>query len=102
MFSVCVNNQDVNIDFHVLLDESVQEKEQQDLKDVVTRFQGKKCIFYSVKSLSAIHFPINHECLSRSSYYRLFLSSILPPTIEKVLYLDGDIIVRHSLLPLWN
>ena len=102
MFSVCVNNQDVDIDFHVLIDESIQEKEQQDLKDVVTRFQGKKCIFYSVKSLSAIHFPINHECLSQSSYYRLFLSSILPPTIEKVLYLDGDIIVRHSLLPLWN
>lgn len=42
MFSVCVNNQDVDIDFHMLLDESVQEKEQQDLKDVVTRFQGNE------------------------------------------------------------
>lgn len=102
MFSVCVNNQDVDIDFHMLIDESIQEKEQQDLKDVVTRFQGKKCIFYSVKSLSAIHFPINLERLPKSAYYRLFLSDILPPTIEKVMYLDGDLIVRHSLLPLWN
>jgi lipopolysaccharide biosynthesis glycosyltransferase len=102
MYSVCVNNQDVDIDFHMLIDDCMTENEQQDLKDTVTRFQGKRCLFYSVKSLSAIHFPINLDRLPQSAYYRLFLSDILPSTIEKVLYLDGDIIVRHSLLSLWN
>ncbi len=102
MYSACVNNQDVDIDFHVLIDKSVTEEGQQNLKETINMFQGKRALFYSTNSLSTIDFPLNHERLPRSSFYRLFLSDILPSTIEKVLYLDGDIIVRHSLLPLWN
>ena len=102
MYSVCVNNQDVDIDFHVLIDESVDEKGQKDLVDTINKFQGKRALFYSLKSITALSFPLVKKHLTRAAYYRLFLSDILPPTIEKVLYLDGDIIVRHSLLPLWN
>ena len=36
MYSACVNNQDVDIDFHVLIDESVNEEEQKDLKDTIS------------------------------------------------------------------
>lgn len=102
MYSTCVNNQDADIDFHVLIDESVNVKDQHDLKEVVDKFQGKRVLFYSLKSMTALSFPLVKKYLTRASYYRLFLSDMLPSTIEKVLYLDGDIIVRHSLLPLWN
>lgn len=101
LYSVCVNNQDVDIDFHILIDIGVTEDNQQDLKNIVNQFQGKRVLFYSGKDLSTIQFPINLERLPRAAYYRLFLSDVIPSTIEKVLYLDGDIIVRHSLLPLW-
>ena len=33
---------------------------------------------------------------------RLFLDRILPRDVERVIYLDGDVIVRHSLKSLWN
>jgi lipopolysaccharide biosynthesis glycosyltransferase len=102
MYSACVNNQDVDIDFHVLIDESVNAKDQQDLKDTVSKFRGKRILFYSLKSITTLSFPLVKKHLTRAAYYRLFLSDILPSTIEKVLYLDGDIIVRHSVLPLWN
>lgn len=102
MYSACVNNQDVDIDFHVLIDESVNANDQQDLKEVAEKFQGKRVLFYSLKSATTISFPLVKKYLTRALYYRLFLSDMLPSTIEKVLYLDGDIIVRHSLLPLWN
>ena len=102
MYSACVNNQDVDIVFHVLIDESVTEEEQRDLKETINMFQGKRMLFYPTNCLSAIDFPLFYKRLSRSAFYRLFLSDILPPSIDKVLYLDGDIIVRHSLLPLWN
>ena len=36
------------------------------------------------------------------SYSRLFLSELLPENVEKVLYLDGDILVVDSLYALWN
>lgn len=102
MYSVCVNNQDVDIDFHALIDESVTEEDQQDLKDIVNKFSGKRVHCYTVERQSVISFPSKVKHLTLSTYYRLFLPDILPSTIEKVLYLDGDLIVRHSLLPLWH
>ena len=35
-------------------------------------------------------------------YYRLFLVSILPETIERILYLDCDMLVLNSLTSLWE
>lgn len=39
--------------------------------------------------------------ISIATYYRLFLSELLPH-VDKLIYLDCDIIVRHSLEDLWN
>ena len=93
MYSACVNNQDVDIDFHVLIDESVDDKGQKDLNDTINKFHGKRAVFYSLKSMTTSSFPLIKEHLTRAAYYRLFLSDILPSAIDKVLYLDGDIIV---------
>lgn len=35
-------------------------------------------------------------------YYRLLAAQLLPPWLDKVLYLDPDILVINSLQPLWN
>jgi lipopolysaccharide biosynthesis glycosyltransferase len=37
-----------------------------------------------------------------STYFRLFLPLLLPSTVEKLIYLDCDIVVRHSLKPLFD
>ena len=39
---------------------------------------------------------------SLSQYARLFVSSDLPANLERVLYLDCDIIIRKSIKELWN
>ena len=36
------------------------------------------------------------------NYYRLLAPQLLPGNVNKVLYLDSDIVVRHSLTELWN
>ena len=40
--------------------------------------------------------------ISIATYYRLFAERVLPHTIEKILYLDCDIVVRDSLQELWD
>jgi len=40
--------------------------------------------------------------ISVATWYRLLAANVLPDEIEKVLYLDCDIIVNGSLSPLWN
>jgi len=39
---------------------------------------------------------------SGAAYYRLFLSELLPHNLEKVIYLDCDLVVRGDLTQIWN
>ena len=101
--SVCVNNPNVAITFHILHDDSVSDKDRSDLEDTVAGFKGKTIAFYAVDitrfpCLQSVPLELGYP---QSAYYRLVLTELLPP-IPKVLYLDADIIVRHSLMALWN
>lgn len=40
--------------------------------------------------------------LNISTYYRLKISTLLPDSIDKLLYLDCDTLIRGSLLELWH
>jgi lipopolysaccharide biosynthesis glycosyltransferase len=37
-----------------------------------------------------------------ATYYRLFMGELLPQSLQKVIYLDSDIVVRGKLDELWN
>ena len=105
MQSVCVNNPDVDIVFHIIVDDTVSNEDRNDLEDVVSLVDGKSVVFYLANNeMLSRSFPSGQltYTLTKASYYRLYVSELLPKTMEKVLYLDGDVIVRHSLLPLWN
>lgn len=106
MQSVCVNNPDVDIVFHIILDENVKAGARQDLEGIVAPYAGKSVAFYNVsEELQKKSFPrglIYRNDITKATYYRLYFAELLPQDLDKVLYLDGDVIVRHSLLPLWN
>jgi lipopolysaccharide biosynthesis glycosyltransferase len=40
--------------------------------------------------------------ISLETYFRLFAAKYLPSSLEKIIYLDSDIIVRDSLVALWD
>ena len=44
--------------------------------------------------------PFGH--LPISTYYRLLIPTVLPPAIQKVIFLDCDLVVADSLNDLWN
>lgn len=49
-----------------------------------------------------LHMDVAIDRGSLSQYARLFVSSVLPPSFTRVLYLDCDIIIDKSLEELWN
>jgi len=105
MYSLCCNNPDVEVTIHVLIDESVTAKDKEDLTATISCFPNGNVVFYTVDlsllpaSPALEKFP-GH--ITKATYYRLMLSEILPESIHKVLYMDGDLIVRGSLSPLWD
>lgn len=101
--SVCVNNQESEITFHVVADQ-VSSENKKKLKNIISSFQGKTIVFYDAGIINTTEIPTmeDNARLTIATYYRLFLTEILPSTMRKVIYLDGDIIVRQTLKPLWD
>lgn len=106
MYSVCANNQDADITFHLIVDKSVRQKERGNLTGMVKQFVNKRIVFYEIDSLKNKGLLATSKSerfeKTQAEYYRLYITEIIPPTIDKLLYFDGDIIVRHSLASLWE
>lgn len=103
MCSVCVNNPDLNIQFHIVTDTDVAVEDCDDLAAVVAPFNKTSVHFYRVdEQVLENPFPQVDNKITRAAYFRLYMTDILPPSIDKILYLDGDVIVRHSLKEMWN
>lgn len=99
--SILENNE--NVTFY-LLTEGISTDNKLRLEEIVNKYKA---------TLHVVNVPtdIIEKCpmpshmsnhISRATYYRLLVADLLPERVERILYLDCDIVVRKSLLPLWN
>lgn len=104
MQSICVNNKDSFVSFHIVCDESITEKDKKKIESTIKPFAEKQVYFYQIDPYKLTMPAIGRfrPEVTMATYYRLWLAELLPDNLNKVLYLDGDIIVRQSLLPLWD
>lgn len=102
LVSLFENNKDESFDIHIVT-QDLSEEGQKTLKDIVCGQYKQRIYFYFVSTDLLNDFPIDSTShISISTYLRLFLSSVLPSSLSKVLYLDCDIIVRSSIAAFWN
>lgn len=99
--SITANNSDVHF---FILTEGLNSVNSNRLADVASE-NGCTLEFCIVPSEIVKYFPMskmasNH--ISIATYYRLFVTTLLPTTVDKIIYLDGDMIIRGSLKNLWN
>lgn len=84
--------------------EGLTETNENLIREHVESLSGKITFCIIDKSITK-RFPMPPEGglhISIATYYRLFSASVLPGNIEKVIYMDCDMIVRGSLEELWN
>lgn len=99
--SILDHNENAEITFHLLHTDLTAER-CATIKSWVESFKGKNVCFYQMKKESFADFPIDeHTYLDYGAYIRLYLGECLKQ-IDKVLYLDCDIIVNDSLADLWD
>lgn len=99
MQSVIDHNEDV--EFYILT-EGLTEENVCRLRSVTG-----SCPLYVCKvdsdALKGFPMPdVKTEKISIATYYRLFITQLLPASVSKVLYLDCDLVVRGSLCELWE
>lgn len=101
MTSVMENNNDVTF---YLFTQGLKEENVTLLNDLVRRYNCKLHIC-NIDDRIISMFPMpkeGGEHISIATYYRLFVERVLPKGVDRVIYMDCDIVVRGSLEPLWN
>lgn len=105
IMTVLLTNKDEEISFYIL-SQSLTEENKEILKTTVLRYSSKSHIQFCILTSSIIDkfsSTIKKEDhVSLAAYLRLFIPSLIPDNVQKILYLDGDIICVDSLRPLYE
>lgn len=104
MHSIGENTKGI-IDFYIMIDSQFTSNNKIILTDIAAIYKSKVTYFTITDDMTNM-LPFAKEGMpshvSVATYYRLFITHFLPVSVEKILYLDGDMIVRGSLISLWN
>lgn len=104
MLSVIESNKGETIVFHVI--EYELSSQNRIYIEELIETHNARVYFYDIDIEKLNIFPVGKDTgnpsLSYAAYLRLFIHELLPQTINKVLYLDCDIIVINSIKDLWN
>ena len=98
--SLIENNRDEEIFFHILCSNSTKENECK-INSWISKKEKCNVAFYYINENEFSNFPIGDGYINISTYFRLALPELLPD-VNKVLYLDCDVIVDGSIRELWN
>lgn len=106
MLSVCESNKNEQLCFHVLTSLDNQPHDYDILYKIADSHNQKLIVYKQDFSKYEKLLPIKKDGMpshcSIATYYRLFISDILPHDIDTILYLDSDVIVRGPLSGLFQ
>lgn len=99
--SLLVNNSWCKITIYVLyLD--LKEEEIRRFSDSAVQWGNARAEFIRVPEDAFCDAPLHLKWISRETYFRLLAQEILPRSVERILYLDVDMIIRGSLEAFYN
>lgn len=100
MVSIFENNANNRVSIFVI-GKDLTDKHKNIAKEIAQRY-NQNISFYEIDNNALEELPDVHGYLTKATYIRLFITKILPSHIDKILYLDNDIIVNDDLEELWN
>lgn len=96
-----VHNSKQKIDFHIMsndLGDNIKDK----IKDLFKSYKSVLFHFYNINDNLLKKIEIQAEHLTIQTLYRLLIPKILPDTIDKVIYLDSDLVVETDITHLFD
>ena len=107
MVSVCENNKNIDINFHLVITDEGTSPDEVDNKvkpllDIANSY-NKQVNVYRISQKRISEFACNGaNYISTTAFSRIFLPEILDSSIKKVLYLDCDLVCDGPLTDLWD
>lgn len=97
LYSLALYNNNLKI---YLFYEQLNTKDIEELKKYIKKRKIGELFTYHI-SLN-IKLPHNIDYISKETYFRLYAPYYLPQDMDRILFLDADIICNNSILPLYN
>lgn len=101
MLSLFENNKEVPEITVYILDDAIKDQNKELLQSVASTY-NRKIVFLPLNDLKEKLSKLNQQRGSLSTFSRLFLSRLIPHECDRLLYIDADTIIRHSLNDLYN
>ncbi len=102
IYSVLLHNMDEETIRFYVIDNHISQPNIEKLKSVVHGFKNADIYFFPFdKYENQLHLNLAWP-ISISSYARLFIGEMLPDNIDRVLYMDCDVVVNDALEDLWR
>ena len=102
LVSLFENNQNESFTIHIIA-RNLSKSEQNTLIQLVTRYNNQIAFYEpNIKLLEGFTIRKFSKRISMATYYRCILSELLPTNINRVLYLDCDIVVLGDIRPYWD
>lgn len=103
LISLFENNRDASDIRLTILDEHISERNRNKIENICIRYQRPLPQWLTAINVEErLNLSIQIDRGSFSQYSRIFVASVLPKSVERVLYLDCDIIIKKPLFELWN
>lgn len=83
-----------------LIDDELTIENREKIRRTVEQLSGKMD-FLKISNDQLKRFYVSAQ-LSRTAYFRLELPNLLPPEVDKVIYMDCDLLVLDDITKLWN
>ncbi|HFR3749007.1 TPA: glycosyltransferase family 8 protein, partial [Streptococcus suis] len=97
-----LKNTEKNDTVHIwIIDNNISQSKKEEFGELLTGFVNAKLTFLQVNR-AAFNKAINLDRGSISAYDRLMVGSILPHEVDRVIYLDSDVIIQKSLKDLYS
>lgn len=100
--SICNHN---HINTFYIVSDYISKENMLLIEKLCTKYNAKVKLLTVDKKLMS-NFPIGRNTinpyLSLATYYRLFIPELLPKNMDRIIYIDCDIVVNGSLKELWE
>lgn len=102
LYSLLINNKEDDIINIYILSNGIQNENVLKITNMVNSFH-RNVFFIDITNIEGmIGFNINACGYNITTLARLFIDDLLPKEVQKILYLDCDIIVNGNIQGLWN
>jgi lipopolysaccharide biosynthesis glycosyltransferase len=100
--SLLANNPDLFFDV-VIVGRSAENLDEKKLRRSLTQFSNHSLCMREFRPPSDVLLPVNPQThYTLDTYARFWVDEFFPPEVDRVLYLDADMVVVGSIAPLWN